>query len=120
MTCRPRTAIFLSLLLCTAIQAGVVPPPTVGLQARYTDGSHTIECIAPSPDFVLKEGESIHPQLGPAFKAEWTGFLQITKKAKYTFTLDGAPDANISLDGHSATGQPIELDAADHAISIKF
>src|SRR5258708_23397661 len=48
-----------------------------GLVATYASGEQQIFSIVPTPNFALKEAESIHPQLSPAFGAQWDGLLKI-------------------------------------------
>src|SRR3978361_665653 len=77
-----------------------------GLAARYSDGKQTIQTAVNSPAFTLADNESVHPQVGPAFNATYDGSLKILRRAKYTFTADGA---TLMLDGKPVSGA-IELD----------
>ena len=67
-----------------------------GIVATATDGERTIRFVAPTPNFTLEPGQSIHPQLKPEFRAEWTGFLKIPRSGNYRLLL---------TDGKSALGQ---------------
>jgi mono/diheme cytochrome c family protein len=92
-----------------------------GLVATYVDSAHQrVVVLAPMPNFALKESESIHPQLSPAFNAEWSGLLRIDKRAKYAFKTDGAAEAKLSIEGKAVGPEPIELDIGDHAISLTY
>ena len=93
---------------------------STGLIATYADGQHRVVTVAPTPNFVLKDSDSIHPQLGTSFTAEWNGFLKIDKRAPYTLTFDGAPNAKVLLDGQELSTKPIDLDLGDHPIQITF
>jgi mono/diheme cytochrome c family protein len=65
---------------------------------------------------VLKENESVHPQIGAKFSAKYEGSLKIVRRAIYTFTAEGA---KLSLDGRAVAG-PVELDPGEHAIEIAY
>jgi mono/diheme cytochrome c family protein len=91
-----------------------------GLLATYIDGTHKIVATVPTPNFSLRDNESLHPQLSLIFSAEWIGFLKIEKRAAYTIASDGAPEARVSIDGHDLSGKPVELDLGDHPIKIEF
>jgi mono/diheme cytochrome c family protein len=90
-----------------------------GLIAAYSDPQHQITTLAPTPDFVLSEGESLHPQLAAAFTAEWDGVLKIVKRAKYTFSSEGNADAAVMVDGRPINADAIDLDLGDHPIHVK-
>jgi mono/diheme cytochrome c family protein len=116
--------IILTCSYCTATSraadAGAIASKP-GLLATYADANHRIVTLAATPDFTLKENESSHPQLTPAFTADWTGVLKIVKRAKYTIALDGAPaDAKLTLDGNALSPNPIDLDIGDHAIQVHY
>ena len=68
----------------------------------------------------MKDSESILPQLGTAFTAEWNGKLKIVKRAKYTIVVQGNADTTIAVDGRPIAGEPIDLDLGDHPIKIEF
>ena len=81
--------LFLLLIACVALFPSIsltaaerLADP--GLVAIYADGKHQIFTTAPAPNFVLKDGDSIHPQLGTAFTAEWNGFLTPTETGEYS------------------------------------
>ena len=116
-----RFAVTFALLVCIlsgSSRADKVPP-TPGLLATYTDGTHRVVTVAAVPNFALREGQSIHPQILPSFTAEWSGLLDITKRAKYALSTEGA-DAKITLDGKDVGGKPVELDLGRHNIKIYF
>jgi mono/diheme cytochrome c family protein len=87
-----------------------------GLLARYTDGKQTIQTVAVSPAFALKDNESVHPQIGPKFTAEYEGTLNVLRRATYTFD---TPGATLSIDGKPVTG-PMALEPGEHAIAIRY
>ena len=91
-----------------------------GLVGTYADGKHRIVTIAVTPNFVLKDSESIHPQLGSGFSAEWNGVLKIDRRAKYTSGAQGNVETKIAIDGRAVTGELIDLDLGDHPIKIEF
>ena len=108
------------LCICTnslfAEEKAVAP----GLVATYADGKHRIVTLVATPDFVLGDLESVHPQLGTAFTAEWNGLLKIVKRARYTLAFDGTMDAKIRVDEKDVSGKPVDLDLGDHPIQITF
>jgi mono/diheme cytochrome c family protein len=109
------------VLLVAGIARAAEEKALPGLVASYEDSAHhRVVTLAPTANFALKESESIHPQLSPAFNAEWAGLLRIDKRAKYTFKTDGAPDAKLSIDGKPIEREPIELDIGDHALSLAY
>ena len=91
-----------------------------GLIATYVDANHRIVTVVATPNFVLGDRESLHPQLGSNFTAEWNGLLKIVKRTSYTFSFDGAADAKIAIDGQAVSAKPVELDLGDHPIQIKL
>src|SRR2546423_2192024 len=91
-----------------------------GLTATYTQNGYRIVTLVPTPNFALKDNESIHPQLSPDFAAQWTGILKIDKRAKYTLTTDGSPGAEVRIDGNPAAGKSVDPDIGDHPIELSF
>lgn len=91
-----------------------------GLVATYADGKHRIVTLVANPNFVLGDLESVHPQLGTAFTAEWNGLLKIVKRASYTLSFDGTAGATIRVDDLDVSGKPVDLDPGDHPIQITF
>ncbi|HYG76746.1 MAG TPA: c-type cytochrome [Planctomycetota bacterium] len=79
-----------------------------GLLATYSDADCTVLQIAPTPNFLLNDKQSIHPALAPKFKAEWSGLLKILRRGEYTLSTAGA-EARILLDGKEVQGKPVEL-----------
>lgn len=128
MAARERTIRNIGLIFCigaalmsaSAARAADKPAnaPLPGLVGEYADGAHTCFTIAPTPDFVLQENESIHPQLGPQFTATWSGVLIAFKRGKYTLSSSG--EASITLDGKEAAGKEMELDGGEHPIALKY
>src|SRR5689334_11433616 len=87
-----------------------------GMLAEFSDGKTTVHTPTLTPAFVLKENESVHPQVGAKFTAKYEGMLRIVRRATYMFTADGA---KLSLGGKPVAG-PVELDPGEHAIEITF
>ncbi len=109
-------------LLLLAMAACALPEPAPealergpGLLATCTDGERTVVFTAPAPHFTLRDGESIHPQLRPSFRAEWTGVLAVLQAGRYTI----AGEAEIEIDGAPASGA-IDLAAGPHGIRVRF
>jgi mono/diheme cytochrome c family protein len=89
---------------------------TPGLIASYEAKDQTIWAVSPSPAFVLKENESIHPQLPAQFIARYTGLIKIIRAGQYKFIAD----AQISIDNQMVTEKGVKLDEGDHPIAIDF
>ena len=87
-----------------------------GLIAVARDENRSVTFIAPSPNFALTPQQSLHPQLAPAFKAEWRGLLRVLRAGTYTLTAE----APVFVGEHDAHGQPIELTAGVHPFRITF
>lgn len=87
-----------------------------GLVAVYSDANNSIVRIVPTPDFRLRQAESIHPQLDPRFSAEWRGFLQINRAGQYFVHADGA---SVEVNGTSST-ERVQLSTGLHPIRIQF
>jgi len=83
---------------------------------RATDGERTVVFITPAANFTLAPGESIHPQLKPAFQAEWTGRLSVLRAGKYTFHTA----ARVLIDGQDVQGKPVQLQAGERMLKIEF
>jgi mono/diheme cytochrome c family protein len=103
------------------ILAALILLPTLaqadpGLLAKYSDGKTTIETVVPAPTFLLKESQSLHPQLSPSFSAEYTGSLKILRGATYTFS---APGATLLIDDKPVT-TPIDLPAGPHTLVLRY
>jgi len=86
-----------------------------GLVAKYSDGKNTVQTIVNAPAFSLRDNESVHPQIGVKFSARYEGSIKILRRAKYTFTSNGA----ISIDGKEVAGAT-EIEPGEHAILIGF
>src|SRR3954471_13414911 len=87
------------LLACLCLPSMTLADP--GLLAEYSDGKTTVHSATLTPAFVLKENESVNPQIATKFTAKYEGMLKILRRATYTFTVDGA---NLTLDGKAVTG----------------
>ncbi|HEY7114995.1 MAG TPA: c-type cytochrome [Tepidisphaeraceae bacterium] len=87
-----------------------------GLIATFTDDHATIHTVVPSPAFSLRDNESVHPQVKPAFTARYKGSIKILQRGTYTFTNDGG---EIRIDGKAVTA-PVELEAGEHPIEFRY
>src|SRR3954464_12069720 len=87
-----------------------------GLIATYSAKDQQITVVSPSPAFVLKENESIHPQLPAQFTAKYIGLIKIIRAGQYKFVAD----ADITVDQQKTGDKEIKLDEGDHPISIEF
>ncbi len=56
-----------------------------GLVATYQGGG-TITRLEPTVALLLKAGESPHPKLAAVTSAKWSGYVNITRPGKYTFS----------------------------------
>ncbi len=115
MSLRFNCLIILSLFAPAAHAAKTEGPPP-GLIATYSSKDLRITTITPSPAFILKDKESIHPQLTPQFSAHYTGLIKIIRAGQYKFIAD----ADILIDNQKVTDKEIKLDEGDHPISIDF
>jgi hypothetical protein len=87
-----------------------------GLLVKATDGELTVYFVAPSPDFAVQAKESIHPQLKPAFRAEWSGYLQIENAGEYVIY----GPTNLSIDGKFCAGQKVTLPTGQRAFRMSM
>ncbi len=76
------TAMALGFLLFGGTLSALDSP---GLVVRATDGTRTVRFVTATSNFYVAEGESIHPSLGPSFRADWTGSLMILRAGEYEF-----------------------------------
>lgn len=83
-----------------------------GLLGEFTDGRRTVSFAAPTPNFYLEPDESVHPSLGPLFRGEWVGFLQVLANAEYEF------NRSITIDGVSGTRH--RLATGRHRVRVPF
>src|SRR5215217_5129901 len=102
------------LLLFAAVPQWAAGDP--GLLARYSDGKATVTTAVAVPAFSLKENESVHPQVGVTFSAEYEGTIKLLRRGTYTFAADGA---TLKIDGKNVAG-PVELEAGEHPITIGY
>src|SRR5258706_15261855 len=110
----PRVIFRFSLLSIFVAALSQVAAP--GLIATYSGKDQQITAVSPSPAFVLKENESIHPQLPVQFTARYVGLIKIIRAGQYKFVAD----AEIVIDKQRVGDQEIKLDEGDHPISIEF
>src|SRR5688572_14599217 len=76
---------FAAFAILFASTAGAANP---GLIATYSSKDQQITAVSPSPAFILKDNESIHPQLPPQFSAHYTGLIKIIRAGQYKFAAD--------------------------------
>lgn len=99
------------LLVLPALQA---EKPGLLLEAR--DADRSVVQAVPTPNFTLREDESLHPRLSPAFRATWRGFLKVVRAGRYV--LSG--EARVRVAGRDAAEGPIDLTAGLHELWIEF
>ncbi|HWD20381.1 MAG TPA: c-type cytochrome [Verrucomicrobiae bacterium] len=80
--------LFAAMLAAWTSAAAEMP----GIVCTATDGERTVTFVAPTANFTLEPSQSIHPQLKPDFKAEWSGFLKIARAGKYRLILTDGKD----------------------------
>src|ERR1043165_7244531 len=85
------------------------PGKLPGLLARATDGERKVVFTAPTANFTLGASESIHPQLKPAFRVEWSGSLTILRAGKYSFHAN----AKVLVDGAEVQGKTVSLETGE-------
>ena len=98
------------LLMLDGLAFGQTIAP--GLLAKLSDSAHTLELAVPTPNFYLQAAESLHPQLLPAFTAEFTGEIAILEAGQYRF----APA--LEIDGRA--GSIFQLTSGRHAVRVRF
>ncbi len=86
-----------------------------GLTAEISDGARRMVTVS-LPHFTLAAGQSLHPAVGPAFTAVWTGRLHVVQGGRYTF---GTGPARMSLAGAAVAG-PVALAAGEHPLRIEY
>lgn len=91
-----------------------------GLVATYTAKGQRVVLVVPTPNFTLQAGESIHPQLGPQFKARWEGVLKVLRRGRYTISVAGTGAASVSVDGDPVAGRQVSLKAGEHPLLIEY
>ena len=87
-----------------------------GLLVRASDDSRTVWFDSPTVSFSLQREQSIHPQLRPAFNAEWSGRIKILEAGRYTFRAD----ARVLLNGTEAQNRPVDLRAGNTEIRVIY
>lgn len=103
---------WLAILLVAANSADAAQ----GLLGKATDRELTVFFVAEAMNVSLRENESIHPQLKPAFSGEFTGYLVLTNAAEVT--LSGAPQ--IFVDGKNIANRATKLPAGQRKLRIPF
>ena len=91
--------------------------PLPGLVATIHDDRHSVKLIAPTPNFYLGAGESLHASLSRSFNAEWEGFLSILRSGRYLFDGGGA---EIYIGGNLVPGAGVELETGRHPVTIRY
>lgn len=87
-----------------------------GLIGKATDGELTVFFVAPSPNVVLQGADSIHPQLKPTFRGEFSGILSLTNAKEISF-----PESpSVLIDGEERSGKTVTLPAGRRKIRISF
>jgi mono/diheme cytochrome c family protein len=105
-----------AILSLSVILSATFVRADAGLLARYDDGKHKIEAVAPQVAFSLGANESIDPQIGPNFKAEYEGSIKVLRRGAYTFS---APGATLTIDGKPVAGA-VELEGGEHEIELRY
>src|SRR5436305_7797588 len=106
-----RACVTLLVILAASPMFGDEP----GLLATYSDGKTTIQTIVTVPAFVLRDNESVHPQIGGKFTARYEGSIKILRRATYTFTSEGL----LEIDGKQVTA-PLILDTGEHPLALTY
>ena len=89
-----------------------------GLRMHLEDGTRNSVTYVPTPHFYLRADESLHPEIAPAFRAEWHGFLTVLEPGRYHFSCDGA---TLRIDGKIAsTSEGIELASGRHPLRLNL
>ncbi|MBA4188047.1 MAG: hypothetical protein C0467_08510 [Planctomycetaceae bacterium] len=74
------------LILNTATQAIEPSDLKPGLITAYQGTGGTVTRLEPTVALLLKAGESPHPKLSGVSTAKWSGYVNITRPGKYTFS----------------------------------
>jgi len=74
------------LLLNTAVLAVEPSELKPGLVASFQGTGGTVTRLEPTVALLLKAGESPHPKLSGVTTAKWSGYVNITRPGKYTFS----------------------------------
>ena len=104
----------LGLLLLAGEVAAQASPS--GLIATYADGQHKVVTVVPTPDFALRAGESIHPQIAPRFTVSYRGLLKVNRAGRYRVFAEGA---RVEVKGQVAETF-VMLPTGEHPLTIQF
>lgn len=106
------------ILTCLLLSSGGVgaQESSPGLIATYRDSTRSVSHVVATPHFRLRNSESIHPQIGLLFSAEWQGLLKIDRAGLYRIYADGA---EVEVAGKPAAG-PVMLATGEHPLRIRF
>ncbi|MBI3879183.1 MAG: c-type cytochrome [Verrucomicrobia bacterium] len=117
-----RQTTFILLLAALALISQPLPAQekknAPGLLGRASDGTRTVTFVTPTASFTLGAEQSIHPQLQSAFTVEWSGMLTVLRAGQYTIFAN--PGAKVLVDGKEVQNQPVQLDAGERAVQVKF
>lgn len=101
-----------SIVFSDASDLNVAP----GLLARASDSRIEITFAARTPNFTLRDNESVHPQLEPNFRVQWNGFLKVPRTGFYSIHAD----ANIAISGKDVHGRRVRLEAGELPLRIDY
>jgi cytochrome c553 len=86
MRYRSLLAVLAMLIVCTAASAIEPADLKPGLVTTYSEPKAQVTRLEPTVALSLGKGESTHPKLSGLTTARWTGYINITRPGKYTFS----------------------------------
>lgn len=101
----------------TLNEADTGPPQAYGLVATLEDGERKVVTWASAPHFTLEAHESLHPNIKPAFTANWQGELVIEEAGHYQFF---AAPATLRIDGQAVGESGVMLEAGAHTLQLAY
>jgi hypothetical protein len=103
---------FLALLFTVfSVDSAELKP---GLLVEATDGQLTAQFVVAKPNVRLEAEESIHPQLKPSFRAEFSGYLVLPEAGEFRF-----PEGHsIFVDGKDCAGKTVTVPAGERRLRI--
>ncbi|QDU23350.1 PA14 domain-containing protein [Urbifossiella limnaea] len=122
-------------LLALAPAARAVEPSELkpGLVATYTDAADKkLVRLDPAPAVSLAAGEAVHPRQKGLDTVTWTGFVNVTRAGKYSFSATVGGKATVTVGGQMAfaafedgaaktvDGAPLDLPGGVQPISVVF
>ncbi|MFN3484823.1 MAG: c-type cytochrome [Planctomycetota bacterium] len=93
-------------------------PLRPGLVATFEDEQTRVVTVVPDPNFALGEGESVHPRIGPRFRARWEGMLRVHPGGVYVLSLSTA--GRLWIDGREVHERPVTLEPGEHALALFY